>query len=65
MNVKCWNCGTEREVAESEIRQSERRAIVDELDRHARLAGTCGDIYRANAFRSAMEFIEPHYQPSP
>lgn len=58
MNVRCWNCGNDQEVTDTAIRAEERARVVATLEREARIAGTCGDIYRHNALMQAIRLIE-------
>lgn len=59
MNLRCWNCGNDQEVATA---AEERNRIIWMLLAEASLAGTCGDIYRHNALMQAVRTIE-HSEP--
>jgi hypothetical protein len=56
--VRCWNCGNDHEVSTDDVRRHERARIIALLDVEARLAGTCGDVYRQNALTQAISLIE-------
>lgn len=58
MIVKCWNCGNDHEVSVEQARAQERQRVIEALRREAEISGTCGDIYRHNAYMSAISMIE-------
>lgn len=57
MYVRCWSCGNDLEVSESEIRQQEKERLASMLERISQSYSVTGNTRSADFYREAAARI--------